>query len=301
MSNNKHLIENDADGEKSKSGESVRSFLDRREEEQYREDFKQFIDVLLRIIHPRASEKIYFFSNPTYRILNQRSIIFFIVVFSIISPLIVISNTVNLVLLLVGMQAIVIIGAFVSTLKDIIRLFFLAISNLKDKTETTFEKIMDEFVREQAAVKLLRNTITSEERLKLYEIEMDKQIRNTQINERVIYNVLLSVPILITFIVIYFYGEQAFKSFNDISLVSLKLPLVALYPIMVSMVNGLIFRAEIDKLNKCLSCIKKAQVKQDTQVPIVEKAGEKESFMSQIRTIKIDAPADFSTNYEKYM
>lgn len=301
MSSTPHLPEKEIDNDKSNLEESASSFLDKHEEEQYKKDFGQFIDVLLKIIHPEFSEKTYFFSNPIHRILNQRSIIFFVIVFSIIAPLIIIANTVNLVLLLVGMQAVVIIVAFVSTLKELVRLISLAKSSAKNKAKTIFEKIRDEFIMEQAAVKLLRNTIISEEKLKLYEIEIEKQVKNTQINEKVTYNVLLSVPILITFIVIYFYGEQGFKSFNDISLVSLKLPLVALYPIVVGMVNGLIFRSEIDKLNKCLSCLKKAQVKQDVQKHKLGQSDKKESFMSQMRKIKIDAPADFSTNYEKYM
>ncbi len=301
MSSTPHLPEKEIDNDKSNLEESASSFLDKHEEEQYKKDFGQFIDVLLKIIHPESSEKTYFFSNPIHRILNQRSIIFFVIVFSIIAPLIIIANTVNIVLLLVGMQAVVIIVAFVSTLKELVRLISLAKSSAKNKAKTIFEKIRDEFIMEQAAVKLLRNTIISEEKLKLYEIEIEKQVKNTQINEKVTYNVLLSVPILITFIVIYFYGEQGFKSFNDISLVSLKLPLVALYPIVVGMVNGLIFRSEIDKLNKCLSCLKKAQVKQDVQKHKLGQSDKKESFMSQMRKIKIDAPADFSTNYEKYM
>lgn len=301
MTSNPHLPENEIDNDKSNLEESVSSFLDKHEEEQYKKDFGQFIDVLLKIIHPKSSEKTYFFSNPIHRILNQRSIIFFIIVFSVIAPLIIIADKVNIVLFLVGMQAVVIIIAFGSTLKELVRLISLAKSSAKNKTETTFEKIRDEFIMEQTAVRLLRNTIISEEKLKLYEIEIEKQVRNTQINEKVVYNVLLSVPILITFIVIYFYGEQGFKSFNDIFLVSLKLPLVALYPIIVGMVNGLVFRSEIDKLNKCLSCLKKAQVKQDVQKPELVQSDKKESFMSQMRKIKIDAPADFSTNYEKYM
>ena len=109
------------------------------------------------------------------------------------------------------------------------------------------------------------------------------------------------VPVFIAFIIIYVYGEQAFNIINNISLIPLKLTLVALYPTITGVFNSLYFRGELDKLNKYLSCLKKAQVKQEAQEHSIEKSGEKESFMSQIRKIKIDAPADFSTNYEKYM
>lgn len=301
MSINKQLSNSDLNPEQSRSEESVKFFLDRLEEEQDKEDFEKLIDVLLKIIHPGASEKFFFSSNILKKIISQRSIIFFIIVFSIIAPSIVIADTTNLVLWLVGIQAIIIIVAFVSILNDIKKLILSGISSPEDKTETTFKKIMNEFMREQAAVKLLRNTIISEEKLKRYEIEMEKQVRKTQVNEKVIYNILLSVPLLITFITIYIYGEQAFKSFNNLSLVSLKLPLLALYPIIVGMVNSLIFRSEIDKLNKCLSCLKKAQVKPDEREHQLEKAGNKESFMERFRKISIDAPADFSVNYEKYI
>ncbi len=97
------------------------------------------------------------------------------------------------------------------------------------------------------------------------------------------------------------YGEQAFSIINNISLIPLKLTLIALYPTITGVFNSLYFRAELDKLNKYLSCLKKAQVKQDIQEPQLEKSSKKETFMERLGKISIDAPADFSVNYEQYI
>lgn len=47
--------------------------------------------------------------------------------------------------------------------------------------------------------------------------------------------------------------------------------------------------------------MKKAQVKQDMQEPQLEKSSKKETFMERLGKISIDAPADFSVNYEQYI
>jgi hypothetical protein len=198
------------------------------------------------------------------------------------------------------MQAVVIVFALASSLKDFKRLISSAKLSHRDKTELAFKKIKTEFTKEKKLVKLLRNNIVLEN-LKLYEIEIEKQIKNTQANQKVVYNILLLLPVFIAFVVIYIFGDQAFNIISNISLIPQKLTLVALYPTIVGVFNSLYFRAELDKLNKYLSCLKKAQVKQDVQKPQLEKSSNKESFMERFRKISIDAPADFSVNYEQYI
>lgn len=61
-----------------------------------------------------------------------------------------------------------------------------------------------------------------------------------------------------------------------------------------------LIKSEIDNINeKYLDEIYNyVLTKKNTQS---KPPGNKESFMSQIKKIKIDAPVDFSTNYEQYM
>ncbi len=90
-----------------------------------------------------------------------------------------------------------------------------------DKSKLIFEPIKDEFVTEQLLIKDIHNNF-SLEKLKLYEIELEKQIRKTQVNEKVVYSLLLLAPLLTTFIVVFIYGDKLFDLLNNTSLSALK-------------------------------------------------------------------------------
>jgi len=301
MSNEQPLNTNNSVNNKSSLEKPIILFLSAFEiVEQDEQSFDDLISILSNILPPKSLEKKFSLISGISAI-APRFILFFTITFALIAPFVILflDNT-SLVLSIVLLQAVVIVFAFVSSLKDFKKLILSAKLSDRSKTELALKKIKDEFIKEKESVKLLRNNIVLE-KLKLYEIEIEKQIKNTQANQKVAYNLLLLVPVFIAFIIIYIYGEQAFNVINNISLIPLKLTLLALYPTITGVFNSLYFRGELDKLNKYLSCLKKAQVKQEAQEPSIEKSGKKESFMSQIRKIKIDAPADFSTNYEKYM
>lgn len=294
--------------EQYKGEKSVNSLLDEFQKNQYEQEFDRLIDILLSIISSeppnKPSKKKDSFLSLIFTSISLRFVILFVVIFPILATIILFAENKALVLAMFFAQAIVIIFAFASSIKDIIKdikkfVLFVKLS-AKDKSKLIFEPIKNNFATEQLLVKDLHNNF-SLEKLKLYEIELEKQIRKTQANEKVIHSLLLLAPLFTTFIVVFAYGDGLVNIINNTSLSVLKITSIALYSSVIGVVNSLYFRDKIDKLNVCLSCLKKAQVKQDTQETQIEKSDKKESFMSQIKKIKIDAPADFSTNYEKYM
>ncbi len=308
MSANQPLNKIRPETEPFKDEKFVNSLLDDFQKNQYAEEFDRLIDILLNIISSelpnKSSRKKDSSLSLIFTFISLRFVLLFVVIFPILATIILLADSKTLVLTIFLVQAIVIVFAFASSIKDILKdikkfISFVKLS-AKDKSKLIFEPIKDDFAIEQLLIKDLYNNF-SLEKLKLYEIELEKQIRKTQSNEKVIYSLLLLAPLLITFIVVLIYGNNLVNIINNTSLSVLKITSIALYSSVMGVVNSLYFRDKLDKLNKCLSCLKKAQVKQDTQGTQIEKSDKKESFMSQIKKIKIDAPADFSTNYEKYM
>lgn len=172
-------------------------------------------------------------------------------------------NKIEFLLLIVSALGIIIVLAFASSIKyfveELEKLYSIARLSDRKRMEQSLKKVKKDFISELLAIKKLRDNVKVE-KLKFYEIEIDKQIRNTQVNEKVMYNLLLILPISITCILIYVYGNQSFDILSNVLLVPLKLTSIAVYTIIVNVVNSIFFRTELDKLNKCLSCIKKAQV-----------------------------------------
>lgn len=129
-------------------------------------------------------------------------------------------------------------------------------------------------------------------------LEIERQIKNFQIR-RLFYNVFIIASAI--FIALFLVDNLAAQNLTGLKYLSLEIKLLILLPIIISFFIILDFKRQIYSLNQCLSSLKEYQFKQDIQEPQIEKSSKKESFMSQVRKIKIDAPADFSTNYEKYM
>ena len=162
--------------------------------------------------------------------------------------------------------------------------------NIVSYNPNTNESVNQSFIHSE--------NIQNEQSFNLSILEVEKLIKKLQ-NRRLFYNLfLLASATFITLIILENLEVQSFFKLNDLSV---KLKLTMLLPIIISCFIILDFKIQLNSLSQWLSCLKKAQVKQEMQEHPVEKPGEKESFMSQIRKIKIDAPADFSTNYEKYM
>lgn len=127
---------------------------------------------------------------------------------------------------------------------------------------------------------------------------IENQIKKLQ-TRRWFYNLfLLTSAIFITLVILDDLGVQSFIKLNGLSL---KLKLTILLPIIISCFIILDFKIQLNSLSQWLSYLKKSQLEKNVQKPELKPSGNKESFMSRIKKITIDAPADFSTNYEKYM
>lgn len=233
-----------------------------KEEEQ---DFDRLIQNLVNIVsstpqdNGSSSIQIFVLLGTGLKLIRVHTIL----LSSLFAFILLFVDKIGFLLLIVLGQGIILIFAFSSSIKyfleELGKLYSIARLSDRKKIELSLEEVKKDFIGELVAVKELCNNVKAE-KLKFYEIEIDKQIRNTQVNEKVMYNLLLLLPISITFILICVYGNKSFDVLNNVVLVPLKLTSIAVYTIIVSVVNSLFFRTELDKLNKCLSCIKKAQV-----------------------------------------
>lgn len=207
MSNEQPLNTNNSANNKSSLKKPLSLFLSDFEIEQDDQSFDDLISILSNINPPKSLEKKSSLISGISAI-APRFTLFFPITFALIAPFVILflDNT-SLVLLIVLLQAVVIVFAFVSSLKDFKKIISSTKLSDRSKTELVLKKIKDEFVKEKKSVKLLRNNIVLE-KLKLYEIEIKKQIKNTQANQKVAYNLLLLVPVFIAFIIIYIYMES---------------------------------------------------------------------------------------------
>lgn len=207
MTNEQPLNTNNTVNDKSSSEKPISLSLSDLEREQDEQSFDDLISILSNIIPPKSLEKKSSLTS-VISVIAPRFILFFTITFSLVAPFIILflDNT-SIVLLIVLLQAVVIVFAFVSSLKDFKELISSAKLSHRSKTELALKKIKNEFIKEKESVKLLRNNIVLE-KLKLYEIEIEKQIKNTQANQNVAYNLLLLVPVFIAFIIIYIWGTS---------------------------------------------------------------------------------------------
>lgn len=278
MSDEQLSGENDSVHNNSSSEKPINSFLNEFDRHQYEQDFNKFIDVLVSIIYAEPLDKEPSFLKSVISIIIG-SLRWFVVGIVTLTVVIYLAESIpNFKVLLVGAYLMLFIVTLFFEAKKFIKSIKATLAAEQSsiyKAKLGSKKLRNEFIMELALVKILRDNI-SLDKLKLYEIEIDKQIKNIQSNERVKYNLwVLFVTVIITSIGINILGNQFFNDLNNISLNSSNISLWGLAPIVIGVVNSLYVREDLYKLNKCLSCVKKAQVKQDVQESQLEQSGEK--------------------------
>lgn len=194
-------------------------------------------------------------------------------------------------------------------------LFFLSmivgiVSNWRTPRETTeqrLNKIRNEFISDQKKVERLYN-LASQEKLKSFEIDLEKTIREAQTREKFNSSISLIVSILIVVLSIHILNIQPqYLENNLLKASALGMPgAVTLIAITLNFRNAVNLKSEINELGQCLALIKKAQIKKDkveTYKNLVqpEQSGKKQSLLSKLKQIKIDGPEDFAENLDLYL
>ncbi len=64
--------------------------------------------------------------------------------------------------------------------------------------------------------------------------------------------------------------------------------------------DWLSYNDALTEVKSAIASLEKLNVSDTPVQPMEEQPKDKKSFMAKLREIKIDAPADFSTNYQKY-
>lgn len=177
----------------------------------------------------------------------------------------------------------------------------------REKTQRCLNKIKNEFIAEQEKVARLYS-LASQEKLKSFEIEIEKTIREAQASERIISSASLISAIIIVLLSIYILDIQPQDLGNNLlKNAPVGIPgAVPLIAITLNFMNALNLKSEINELSKCLALLKKAQIKRDKvetykNLAQSEQSGKKQSLISKLKQIKIDGPEDFAENLDLYL
>lgn len=172
----------------------------------------------------------------------------------------------------------------------------------RDSTKKRLNQLKNEYIDERKKIICLRR-ITSQTKLKYIEIDIERLLKESQnkTNFNSSFSPILAIIMVagITFIL----GVRVEMLENNwLKAIIGAVPLIT---VVLNFTLALISKSEIDGLNKCLAILKKAQISTDEiesyeNLVQSEDLGKKQSFMSKIKNISIDAPADFSVNHDKY-
>lgn len=163
-------------------------------------------------------------------------------------------------------------------------------------------QLKNEYIYEREKIICLRR-ITSKIKLKYLEIDVERLLKEAQNKDKVSSSFSPILAIMFVAGITFILGVRVDLLENNwLKAIIGAVPLIT---VVLNFALALISKSEIDGLSKCLAILKKAQISTDDiesyeKLAQSEELGKKQSFMSKIKNISIDAPADFSVNHDKY-